>query len=65
MIFILGSANDFEGAAKAKGSVRGPQYRCLLITLVNTQIFVEDILTVKGISGAPIPKMALFLLNWY
>ena len=31
VVFNMGSANAFKGAAKAKGSVRGPQYLCLLI----------------------------------
>ena len=31
VVFNLGSANDFKGAKRAKRSVRGPQYRCLII----------------------------------
>ena len=40
------SANDFKGTARTKGSVRGPQYRCLLIIMyciLKNNLFVNDI----------------------
>ena len=41
------SSNDFKGAVRAKESVRGPQYRCLLIInvkhIVKNNHFVNDI----------------------